>query len=120
MPTVMVESDIYEQMKKTAQVKQTTLDELFTDAARLYLWEETRRQISEESAHYQLQHNEIKEEFAGKYIAMKNGRVVDNDDDFHTLYQRTQNQYGAKPIMITLVTDEPVVTIKRRGFHYKE
>ncbi|MFO7537755.1 MAG: DUF5678 domain-containing protein [Chloroflexota bacterium] len=120
MPTVMVESEIYEQMKKTAQAKQASLDELFADAARLYLWEETRRQISEESARYQLQHAEIKKEFAGKYVAMKNGRVVDSDNDFHALYQRVQNQYGEDPIMITLVTDEPVVTIKRRGFQHKE
>jgi hypothetical protein len=120
MPTVTVEAEIYEQMKKKAQAKESSLDELFADAARLYLWEESRRQISEESTRYQLQHAELRKEFSEKYIAMKDGRVIDSDDNFQPLYQRVQSQYGETPVMITLVTDEPIVTIQRRGFRYGE
>ena len=116
MPTVTVEPDLYSRVEKAALEHQSDVGELFARAVRFYLWELDRRKISEESKIYRQRHAELKAQYLGQYIAMRDGQVVDHDADFQALHQRIRQQFGRAPVMITLVEDVAERTLVRHGF----
>ena len=116
MPTVVIEPDLYSRVEKAALEHQSDVGEVFAKAVRFYLWELDRRKISEESKIYRQRHAELKAQYLGQYIAMRDGQVVDYDTDFRALRQRTRQRFGRVPVMITLVEDVAERTLSRYGF----
>lgn len=89
---------------------------MLAEAVRQYLWELDRGKISEESKTYRQRHAELKAQYLGQYIAMRDGQVVDHDADFQTLRQRIRQRFEDAPVMITLVKDEAEQPLVRHGF----
>jgi len=116
MPTITIEPKLYQRVETAASERKTSVDEVLADAARDYLWELDRQKISQESQAYRHMHADLKERFLGQYVAVHDGTVVDHDPDIQTLYKRIRQRYGRTPVMITLVEEEPVRTLIRRGF----
>jgi glutamyl-tRNA reductase len=112
----MLEEELYERMKEAAQSQQSDPDALLAEAVRRYLWELRRQQISEETTHYRAQHETLQERFLGQYIAMVEGEVIDHDADFLSLRRRVYEQYGNRPVLMTLVRETAVVPQTRHGF----
>lgn len=116
MPVVPVEPTLYRRVEEAAQEQKTSVDEILAEAVRLYLWEQERQKIEQESAAYRRQHAQIKTQYLGQYIAVHEGQVVDHDRDFAALRRRTRQQYGHTPVMITHVDELPERPLTRRGF----
>ena len=116
MSTVTVAPDLYKRIEKAAQEYQISADTLISEATRRYLWKLKRQKISEESQAYREQHKQLRAQYLGRYIAMRNGQVVDDDDDFQALRQRVRRKFGDTAVMITLVQENPETTLTRRGF----
>ncbi len=116
MPTVTIESALYQRIEQAAAERQVTPGEILAQALRRYLWELDRRKISDESKAYRRQHAELKGRYLGHYVAMHNGQIVDHDTDFQTLRRRVRQQFGHTPVMITLVEELAEPTLFRRGF----
>ena len=49
-------------------------------------------------------HVQLVSMYAGKYVAVLNGQVVDNDIDERALVQRVYQKFGYQPIYVQLVT----------------
>ena len=116
MPTVAIESRLYRRVKETALEHKVSIGEILAKSVRLYLWELDRRKISKESKVYRQRYAELKEQYLGQYIAMRNGQVVDHDPDFQTLRQRMRQCFGRMPVTITLVEDVAERPLVRHGF----
>ena len=116
METIRVESELYKRVEKVAQEQNASIDDLLSQAIRYYLWDLERRSVSEETELYQKRHQELKPEYLGQYIAMRNGQVVDHDRDFQTLRQRVRKRFGRTPVMITLVEEKAETPLARKGF----
>ena len=116
MPVITVEPELYRRVEEAAQEHRASIDEILAEALRLYLWEEERRKIEQESTAYRRQHAQITSQYLGEYIAMREGQIVDHDPDFATLRQRIRQQYRHTPVMITLVEAQPERPLTRRGF----
>ena len=116
MNTIAIEPELYQRVAEVATENQTTADEILAEAVRHYLWEMNNRKISEESKLYRQRHAEIKQQYLGQWIAMRNGAVVDHDADFDTLRQRVHARFRHAPVMMTLVEEEPERVLWRRGF----
>ena len=116
MPTIVVEPALYSRVEETALEYQSDVGEVFARAARFYLWELDRRKISEESKIYRRRHAELQAQYLGQYIAMRDGQVVDHDDDFQVLHQRIRQRFGRTPVMITLVEEVVEWPLVRHGF----
>jgi hypothetical protein len=54
-------------------------------------------------------------QYAGRYIAMRDGAVLDHDTDLTALHARVRAQYGDAPILIAPVTPEPIQTFQVMG-----
>ncbi len=76
--------------------------------------DEQLRQIDREQQAYEAQHSQLLKKYAGQYIAMRHGKVVDHDEDSVELWQRVRKNYGKEPILITPVLDQPrqVITVR--------
>ena len=71
-------------------------------------------QIDREQQAYEAQHSQILEKYAGQYIAMRHGKVVDHDEDSVALWHRVHKNHGKEPVLITPVLDKPrqVITVR--------
>lgn len=78
-------------------------------------WESQIQQISLEQRAYERQHPEILERYRGRYIAMRQGQVVDADTDKITLSRRVRQQYGNESVLIKLVQSDPMETYHIRS-----
>jgi glutamyl-tRNA reductase len=116
MPTVVVESELFERIEQAAREQQSSASDIFTEAARRYLWELDRRKISEESRIYRQRHTELRDQYLGQYIAMHEGQVVDQDPDLGALRHRVRQKFGRTPIMMTRVEDTAEQPLIRHGF----
>ena len=116
MPTIALESNLYNRVKKAALEQKADIDDILNLAIRRYLWELDRHKISEETRIYRQRHAELKKQYLGQYIAMHEGQVVDHDNDFPTLRQRIRRRFEHTPVMITLVEEAAEQTLVRLGF----
>jgi len=116
MPTITIEPELYQRVEIAASEQETSVDEMLANAARDYLWELDRQKISRESEAYLQMHADLKEHFLGQHVAIHNGVVVDHDLDLQALYKRIRQRFGCTAVMMTLVEEEPMRVLVRRGF----
>lgn len=77
--------------------------------------DEQLRQIDHEQQAYEAQHSQILKKYAGQYIAMRRGEVIDHDSDRVVISQRVRTRFGNEPVLITLVLSEARQTIVVRS-----
>ncbi len=116
MRNIAIEHELYQRVEKAAQEHQASVHQIVAEAFRHRLWELDRRKISQESNTYRQRHPELKAQYLGQYIAMRDRQVVDHDLDFQVLRQRIPQLFGRAPVMITLVGETPGQPLFRRGF----
>ncbi len=116
MPVVPVEPTLYRRVEEAAQEQKASVDEILAEAVRLYLWEQERQKVEQESVAYRRRHAQIKTQYLGQFVAIHKGQVVDHDPEFTALRRRIRQRYGHTPVMITLVEELPERPLTRRGF----
>ncbi|HRJ41535.1 MAG: hypothetical protein KJZ86_15805 [Caldilineaceae bacterium] len=77
--------------------------------------EEQKRRIDAEQKKYEAQHPELFQRYAGQYIAMYQGEVVDSGVDDAELSRRIRSRFGNTPVLITPVLKEPIQTFVVRS-----
>ncbi len=115
MITVPLRSNLADQLQNEAARRHTSVEMLANDWLEEQLWEVKREKINEEAARFRAQHSELLAQYAGQYIAMRDGIVIDHDADLAALHNRVRARYGDEPILMTPVTSEPVQVIKILG-----
>lgn len=83
---------------------------LIERAVRQYLRAEIQRAIHHEAEAFRAQHAELWLKYPGRYVAMYQGRVVDDDLDQVALLARVEDKYPDSPVMIAQVLPEPEET----------
>ncbi len=115
MTSVPVRDDLMRSIEKLA-IEQGTDTEALVNAwleRQLALAREQR--IFEETERFQAQHSALLPLYAGQYIAMHNGAVVDHAETLASLYERVRARFGDEPVLITPVMAEPIQTFNRRS-----
>jgi len=82
-------------------------NELIDNALKIYRRRLEETKIEAEKRQFLVQHNRLKENYLGQFIAMHEGQVVDHDPDFVSLHQRIRQKYGHEAILIRRVEIEP-------------
>lgn len=73
-----------------------------------------KRIVAETEAWYRLPVEERKS-YAGKYVAVYDGQVIDSDADRLTLYLRLRKRLGREPVLITEGGDQPIPVYRVRS-----
>jgi hypothetical protein len=76
---------------------------------------EQRSKIEREQQLYEAQHTDLLAGYQGQYIAMHEGKVVDQDVDRIALSRRIRQHYGRTAVLITQVREEPRLIINLRS-----
>jgi len=92
---------------QVAESQGTTAEALADRAIRRYLRQQAEAKIEREEQHFHAQHAELLDRYAGQYIAMHEGRVIDSDTDELTLYLRVRQRFPSVGVLIKQVTPEP-------------
>jgi hypothetical protein len=116
MSAVTIEPEVLEDLERAATELQSTVEAVLSEAVQRYLWDLRRHAVSRESQAYRRQHTQLRQQYDGLYIAMRDGQVVDSGPHFEELRERVRRKWGDTAVMITRVTEEPEITITRRGF----
>lgn len=106
MTTISIKENTAIALQQIAQQTGSSLDTLTEMAIQQYLRREADRKIHEEEKVYRLQHEELLTNYNGRFIAMHNGQVIDNDEDELTLLLRVRKQYPHTGILIKKVSPE--------------
>ncbi len=72
-----------------------------------FLREQRHHYLLAEMERFQAIHPELREQYEGQFVAMRDGRVLAHDSDGGRLYERMRQQYGDLPILIVEVTEQP-------------
>jgi hypothetical protein len=56
-------------------------------------------------------------QYAGQYVAVKGGRIVDHDPEQRALYLRIRKQFGAEPVLIVNADWDAPPTLDLRSPH---
>jgi len=95
-----------EQVEQTASEQAVKPDELVESAVRAYLRQAERKKIRAEAAAFRAMHARLVETHLGRYVAIHDRKVVDDDDDFQSLHSRVRRRFGRRPVLVRRVTAE--------------
>ncbi len=115
MVTIALRPGVADQLKAEAEQHQTSLDVLVNDWLEDQLWRQRHDKIHQEAERFQARHAELLTQYAGRYIAMRDGAVLDHDADLAALHARIRTRYGDAPILIAPVSSEPIQTFGVKG-----
>jgi hypothetical protein len=104
--------------KMAAQVGEQP-EMLVERAVRQYLRAETQRAIHHEAEVFRTQHAELLGKYPGRYVAMYQSQVVDDDVDQVALLARVELKYPDLPVLIAQVLPEPEETYTVRSPHWE-
>ncbi len=107
MLTVILKSDVAEQISQLAgQTPDNTAD--FVDKAlRAYLVKLRHEKLLAESQAFDQLRDTWLAQYKDEYVAVHQGRVVDHDPDLRTLHLRVFAQLGHTAVLLKRVTDQP-------------
>ena len=113
MAGIEVPVDLYKPLEQLAQERGQSVTAIVEGLITSYLREQRHRYLLDEMERYRTQHASLTGKYTGKFVAMREGQVLDHDNDGGTLYKRVRRRYGDLPVLIVLVTEQPEQTFTR-------
>lgn len=115
MTSIELRPALANQIKSEAERRQTDMEALVNEWLETQLWQERQKAIQTEAGRFRAKHAELLERYKGRYVAMRDGTVIDDDADLVALHQRVRSQYGEEPILMAPVEDNPIQTFRVLG-----
>jgi hypothetical protein len=66
-----------------------------------------RRKIEAESSAFEAMKPQLLGKYAGQYVAIHNGKLIDHDPDLRTLHLRVYKKHGRTPVLLKQVLAGP-------------
>ncbi|MBL7063613.1 MAG: hypothetical protein ISS49_05310 [Anaerolineae bacterium] len=95
-------------LRQVARQKQVSVEKAAHTAVYRYVRKAERAKIRAETKAFWAMYPQLLEQYLGQYVAIHEGKVVDNGLDVGTLYQRVHERYDNTPVLLAQVTPEPV------------
>jgi hypothetical protein len=117
MPAVveLKEPALVQQVTQVAETQKRQPEDLLATAVRDYLEALEEEAIHKETEAFWRQHEDLLAQYMGRYVAMRQGTVVDHDNDVSRLEARIRDRFGLLPVLIAPVTPAPRRDIQWRG-----
>lgn len=106
--------DLEAEVSETAKSDGIAVDELVAKAVRQFLDMHWRERFEAEAQAFEAMRENLLKEYAGKFVAVYKGKVIDSDQDKRTLGKRVFARYGRAPIYFQQVTAEPLPAVRIR------
>lgn len=123
--TIPLSEKTYKRVEQWAQARQQNIGEAIAD----YLTDtlpdsdlfvippaEKDEAVEREKEAYIRLHPKLKQTHLGKYVAIYNGRLIDEDDDYGALFERIDSLYPDNFVWLSQVKDATIETLFMRSF----
>jgi predicted transcriptional regulator len=100
-------NEMFVRLRKVANEIGEPPEILAERAVRDFLRAEARHRMRREVKTFRAQHAELLARYPNQYVAIYQGRVVDQDAGQLVLLAHVEKQYPDTPVLITLVSSEP-------------
>ncbi len=114
METIILQTDLYEELAKNASQVTKTINDLVNEAVAYYLREQQRLKLNREILAYEQHHPELKQNYLGQWVAMHEQKLIDHDHDGLALYRRIRAKYGHISVLIRQVAEQPIEEVWQR------
>ncbi len=114
LQTIDLRPDLTALLSNNARRENKSVAELVNEAVEFYLEARWREALNREAAAYAKIHTSLWQAIPGKWIAMYEGSVVDQDESARALHLRVRDRFGEAPIFICQVGPAPVEEIRLR------
>ena len=108
MTNLAISDETFARLSRAANTQNISTEALAEQALRRFLHETERQKMQRETDAFRAQHADLFAKYAGQYVAMHEGQVVDHDADQLTLVMRIDEQYPDTPVLITQVARDPI------------
>lgn len=107
LQTIDLRPDLTALLSSNARRENKSIGDLVNEAIEYYLEARWREALDREAAAYAEMHASLWQTIPGKWIAMYEGRIVDQDDDPRTLHLRVRDRFGETPVLMCQVGPAP-------------
>ena len=107
MAVIQVKSDLIEQIEGVAGRNGGNTQEFVDKAIRIYLAQCQREKIRVEAEAFERQRDFLLSQYAGEYVAINEGQVIDHDEDLRSLHLRVHERLGRVSVLLRKVSTEP-------------
>jgi len=115
MIELALSNEMVTQVRKMAAQVGEQPETLIERAVRQFLRAEVQRAIHREAETFRARHAELLGKYPGRYVAMVQGQVIDDDLDQMALLARVEDTYPDTPVLIAQVSPEPEETYTARS-----
>lgn len=109
--TVSIPQYVYQQAHRLAEREKRSVDEVLNEALVVAFptvhVHPQRAQMEAELAAFEEQKPQLLAQHEGRYVAMRTGKVIDNDADKLKLAMRIEERFPNDVVLIKMVTTEP-------------
>ncbi len=114
MTTVTLNPELVQQIENWSSQEGGDAQSFVEKAVRTYLGQMRQEKIRTETEAFNEQYDMLKANYAGQYVAVHQGKVIDHDTDIRSLHLRVYEQLGRTPVLLKQVMDEP-----ERELHFR-
>ena len=107
LQTIDLRPDLTALLSSNARRENKSIGELVNEAVEFYLEARWSEALDREAVAYGEMHASLWQTIPGKWVAVYEGRVVDQDDDGKTLYLRVRERFGETPVFMCQVSSTP-------------
>ncbi len=98
------EPTLVSQLEQLADETTQPAEQVLETAVRTYLDELEQQAIHAETEMFWTMHDELLKTYNSQFVAMRQGSVVDHDEDVSRLERRVRGRFGLLPVLIAPVT----------------
>lgn len=117
--TVTIPQAVYDRVKQLAILRNQKVADLLAEAIALVEADmatpSDEQRMAREEAAYQTMYDELKTKYAGEYVAIFNGQLIDHDSDELALLRRLDVQYPDDIVLMRKVSAEPEPDLRMRS-----
>jgi hypothetical protein len=108
---------LVEETEQVAALEGKDAAQVVAESVRYYLAMYRQRRIAAETEAWYALPTDVRPSYAGRFVAVFGGKVVDRDSDRLTPYFRAREHAGRQPVLITEGGDQPIPVYRVHSPH---
>ena len=105
--TLTIPTSLYRRASRIAQARQQDVADVLVEAIVLTEEVEEETAVDREEAAFRRLHPSLRQQYAGQYVAIHGGELIDHDTDQVALFLRMRQQYPNQFVWIAPVRETP-------------
>lgn len=115
MTLELKEPTLIKRIEQLASATHQPSEQLLETAVQKYLDELEREAIHRATEIFWGMYDDLVKQYPQEHVAMREGHVVDHDQNASLLEMRVREKFGVLPVLIAPVTSKPVRELRWRG-----